>query len=289
MTARWWILIRALGYKIRYIVLIGYRLVGNAVSYFTPGPQFGGEPIQIFLLHRIQKIPTDASTASIAFDRLMELIANFTFLIIGTICFIRLEVFKDFPASEILFIAVVLLGLPITILGMIRIGIRPFSFLLGSLGKFYSIRTIMESNAYGKIAHTIYSSELLAESICQKHPVVIFQSMGFSILNWGCIFFEFGLMLHFLGLELKITELIILITAARIAFLTPLPGGLGVLEAGQVLILKSLGFNPSFGLSLCVIMRARDLIFGSIGLWLMSVYLFSANRQSIQSSDFRPR
>ena len=44
-SARWWLILRAQGHRISYLTLAGYRLAAFGVTYFTPGPQFGGEPL----------------------------------------------------------------------------------------------------------------------------------------------------------------------------------------------------------------------------------------------------
>ena len=46
-SGRWWIILRSQGHRIPYLRLVGYRLAAFGVTYFTPGPQFGGEPVQV--------------------------------------------------------------------------------------------------------------------------------------------------------------------------------------------------------------------------------------------------
>jgi hypothetical protein len=41
----------------------------------------------------------------------------------------------------------------------------------------------------------------------------------------------------------------------------------GALEASQVLALGALGINPSTGISLSLLIRARDIALGGLGLW----------------------
>ena len=48
MTARWWIILRADNPGIPFWPLIRYRLAVFGLSYFTPGPQVGGEPLSEF-------------------------------------------------------------------------------------------------------------------------------------------------------------------------------------------------------------------------------------------------
>jgi len=56
--------------------------------------------------------------------------------------------------------------------------------------------------------------------------------------------------------------------AARLAILLPFPGGLGALEASQVIVLSGLGYTPAQGAALALLIRARDLVFGGAGLLL---------------------
>ena len=82
---------------------------------------------------------------------------------------------------------------------------------------------------------------------------------------------EYWLTLRFLGVQLNLSQTIGALAAARIAFLTPLPGGIGALEASQVIVLQALGFHPAMGISVSLLIRARDLTLGGIGLWWAAV------------------
>ncbi len=83
---------------------------------------------------------------------------------------------------------------------------------------------------------------------------------------------EYWLTLYFLGLPLNLGSAIIALTAARLAFLTPLPAGLGALEAGQILAMQALGAPAEVGLSASLLIRLRDLIIGGLGLWLVGYF-----------------
>lgn len=52
ITARWWLILRAESQRVPFLPLIGYRLAAFGMSYFTPGPQVGGEPLQILYLQK---------------------------------------------------------------------------------------------------------------------------------------------------------------------------------------------------------------------------------------------
>jgi uncharacterized membrane protein YbhN (UPF0104 family) len=81
---------------------------------------------------------------------------------------------------------------------------------------------------------------------------------------------DFALALRFVGLILPLADIISALTLARIAFLVPTPGGLGALEASQMLVMQALGLNPILGLSLSLLLRGRDLLMGGVGLSLIS-------------------
>lgn len=83
LSARWWLILRAQGYRIPYLTLAAYRLAAFSVAYFTPGPHVGGEPWQVFLPQQRHGVPGTVALASLGMDKLLDLLANFTFLVLG--------------------------------------------------------------------------------------------------------------------------------------------------------------------------------------------------------------
>jgi glycosyltransferase 2 family protein len=79
--------------------------------------------------------------------------------------------------------------------------------------------------------------------------------------------FEYWLTIRILGVYMQPAQVIAALTAARLAFLLPVPAGLGVLEAGQVAAMHLLGFDPVVGISASLLIRARDITLGAVGLW----------------------
>ena len=68
---RWWLLLRALGHRLPYIATTRYRLAAFAVSYFTPGPHFGGEPLQVLLVRQRHGVPAPAALAAVGMYKLL--------------------------------------------------------------------------------------------------------------------------------------------------------------------------------------------------------------------------
>ena len=80
-------------------------------------------------------------------------------------------------------------------------------------------------------------------------------------------------MSFFLGAPLSLSEVTAVVVVARLAFFTPLPAGIGVLETALPWMTATLGLGASLGLSLCLIIRARDLLLSFAGLGFTVKYL----------------
>jgi len=256
MTGRWWLILRTLGHHLPYLALTRYRLASFAVSYFTPGPQFGGEPIQVFALRQLHDIPGTTGTASVGLDKLLELIVNFSFLVFGiSIALIGAWLPTEWRNSGLVF-GLGLLAFPLTYLILMFAGRKPLNKLIDCLpGKI----------AQNWISIALRNVEVEMSAFCIKHPRTVFLATMISLSIWVGMVFEYWMLTHFLGLQLSFVQVISALTAARLALLTPLPGGLGALESTQVLALQTLGFEPAYGISISLLIRLRDIIIGSVG------------------------
>ena len=272
-SSRWWLIVRALGYRIPYIALARYRLASFGLSYFTPGPQFGGEPLQIYFLNANHQVPTDTALASVSLDKLLEMLANFTFLSIGIFLVVSQGLFfQEMTGTVVAFSAGMVILLLAYLLALLS-GKMPLTwiFSLIPLKKRWqtSVRVIRQ---------TLLDAESQIGVFCRHQPRILIQSSLLSGLIWISLLGEYALALRFLGLETSLINILTIIVFARLAFLTPLPGGLGALEAGQVIAMQLLGLDPVFGVSMSLFIRVRDTIFGLLGLWIGSA---SSNNNSI--------
>ncbi|GAP07067.1 conserved hypothetical protein [Anaerolinea thermolimosa] len=84
-TWRWQFLLSSLGVRFSFLPLLAYRLAGFGVSYFSPGPQFGGEPYQVYLLSSRHNVKVSLAVASVYLDKAVEGLTNWVFLIPGLI------------------------------------------------------------------------------------------------------------------------------------------------------------------------------------------------------------
>jgi len=273
-SGRWWLILRSMGYRVTYIMLSMYRIAGFGVSYFTPGPQFGGEPLQFALLKKRHAIPNSGGVSSIYLDKLLEVLVNFTFLVFGMVTILLTGMAKQYMQTWMWLVIFAIAAFPfIHFAGLIR-GNKPLSWLLSRM-------PMSNDKSVIKVRQTVYEAEEQITRFFREKPITFLKSLLVSLAILSGMILEYGLLAHFLGIPLTFIQIITSFTAARLAFLTPLPGGLGALEISQVLAMQSIGFSAVEGISLSLVIRGRDILIGLIGLWLGGWYL----RNSIVKSE----
>lgn len=258
---RWWLILRAEGVEVSVISVFRYRLAAFGVSYFTPGPHFGGEPLQVYFIHRRHGAPMATALATVTLDKLIELLINFAFLMAGLITVAASGLLGGELRWEAALAAGGALSLPaLYLLGLWR-GQRPITGLTRGLAARFPAAEWWE-----RISSVVEPAENQMGEFGRNHPVTVLVALGVSLLAWCTMILEFGLLLHFLGIRPGLSGLIAIMTAARLALLTPLPGALGALEGGQVLAFEALGYGPEVGLAVSLLIRGRDVCFGLVGL-----------------------
>ncbi|MDX1415791.1 MAG: lysylphosphatidylglycerol synthase transmembrane domain-containing protein [Candidatus Promineifilaceae bacterium] len=268
LNSRWWIILRSQGERIPFFSLLGYRLATFGVSYFTPGPHMGGEPLQIYLVEKEQGTPRATAIAALSLDKSLELLVNFAFLLAGVILIFRQRTLGGVVRAEAIGFAVALLLIPAAYLTAVWMGSAPLTGLMRQL-----LHLPLESKLprwrarIFRAQQIVQTSERETTRFCRQSPRALFFAFLVTILGWLLMISEFWLMVSFLGIPLTPLQLITALTAARIAILLLLPGGFGVLEASQALAFGAMGLNPAIGISTTLLIRLRDVLIGVVGLW----------------------
>lgn len=266
-SGRWWALLAAMGHRVAYGLLSLHRLAGFGISYFTPGPQVGGEPVQVLLLKRRHDVPAATAVASVGLDRLLEMMVNLSILMAGLVVTLRGTWIRSRVSAGVLIPVGLLLALPVAYLLLVWAGRMPLTALLKRGGEWLNHRGV-----YLRARAAVQDGERRAATLLREKPGSVLAALLASLVSWVGMVGEYWLMLSFLGVRLTPVQLVSVLTAARIAFLLPLPGGLGTLEAGQVLMFEALGLDPAVGLSVSFLIRGRDVLFGLAGLWWAGAY-----------------
>lgn len=268
LNARWWLILRGQGYPVRFLPLLGYRLATFGVSYFTPGPHVGGEPLQVYLVEKEQQVPRATAVAAMTLDKSLELLVNFLFLLAGVMLIVQQRLLAGPSGVTVLILVGILLLIPVAYLGAVSLNKRPLSAAMKRLsaGSLWA----RMSGRHGRLpaaAEMLESSEVAMAGFLRGNPLALLPAFLVSLLSWLLMIGEFWLMTAFLGAPLTAVQLVTALTAARLAILLFLPGGLGVLEASQVLAFTLVGLNPAIGISVGLLIRARDVLLGALGLW----------------------
>lgn len=266
-SGRWWSILVGLRHKLDYLLVSAYRLAGFSVSYFTPGPHIGGEPLQVYLVNKRNDVPLSTASGSVVMEKALELLANFAFLSLGIFITSRMGLLSAEIGSLVGLLSISGVLLAIGLLAAICAGWKPLARLLGLVPT--------GSTTFERIRNVAMEAENQLTRLCRERPVSLVAGLGFSVLSWVALLFEYWLALTFLGLDPEPIEAVAALTAARLAILLPFPGALGALEASQVLALTSLGYTVAEGAALGLLIRARDLLFGGVGLFLTARYLRS--------------
>jgi uncharacterized protein (TIRG00374 family) len=268
-SGRGWLILRAFGCRVNYLWLAAYRLSAFSISYFTPGQQFGGEPLQVYWLHKRHQVAGTTALTAVALDRLFDMLSNFTFLMAGIVIVLRAGLLNGTTAVDpraVTWLAGLFL-LPLAYLLAIWAGRSPLASALTRLP-----RKLRNHTRLSGLAGSVAVAEQQAASLLRRKPATILWLGLVSGMVWLLTVAEFWLMVHLFGQNLTLVQTILALTAARLAFLTPLPGGLGALEAGQVLAMQAIGLEPALGISVSLLIRARDISLGlagiGIGAWL---------------------
>jgi uncharacterized membrane protein YbhN (UPF0104 family) len=263
MTMRWWLVVHAENPRLPFAPLIGYRLAVFALSYFTPGPQVGGEPLQIIYLRRNHNITFARAASAVIIDILLEFLGNFVFIGFGLVAVARVGILGasgggGLAAAGWAALAALMTWPPVH-LALLHRGRYPLSSVL---------QAILPRFERARWFRLVLVSEHLASTFLRRHPRALLGSLAASLVAWSGMGLEYVLMLEFLGVHVTLWQAVAALTASLLAFLMPLPGGLGALEASQVLALGALGYPAATAIGLTLLMRARDLLNGGLGLLL---------------------
>lgn len=255
MTLRWWLIVRAEARRVTFWPLVAVRLAVFGVSYFTLGPQIGGEPLQVLALRQKYGLSYTHATATVLMDKLLEFLVNFLLLAVGLAAVFRAGFIPEngSQATGSLVALGALIAWPPLHLLLLARGRYPLSFFLKKLPRT-------------KLTRFLRAAEHLAGRFCQRRFPALLAALGVSLLAGLGLLLDYALMLLFVGLRLPFWQVIAGWTAGWLSFLVPLPGGLGALEASQVFALGALGVSAATAISVTLLIRARDLLLGGLGL-----------------------
>jgi uncharacterized protein (TIRG00374 family) len=262
---RWQILTQALATPVSLLKLLSIRQAGQAVSFITPGPQFGGEPLQVYWLYKYG-LPLRKALLSLGLDRFFELWVNFSVLLLAVLLLLTgiggdniNNTIGDWQTALVPLL--VFLGL---MLSLAWILIKQPQWINNRLE---SIAARWQHNHRLNNINQHWQSlgdDLRIALRTQKTRFLL--AIALSLLGWAGLLGELYLILQFVGIDADLSSFFIILVAMRMALLLPMPGGVGTIEASVLWSFHILNLPASAALGLIALIRVRDAIVLLIGL-----------------------
>jgi uncharacterized membrane protein YbhN (UPF0104 family) len=133
-----------------------------------------------------------------------------------------------------------------------------------------ALRAALPKFKRNKWIRFIIVAEQMAGLFCQRNPRALLSATAASLAAGAGMISEYMLITSFLGIDLHSWQTVAGWATSWLSFLVPVPGGLGALEASQVFTLDAFGISAALALSVVLLIRARDLLIGGLGLLLAS-------------------
>ncbi|MCB1648490.1 MAG: lysylphosphatidylglycerol synthase transmembrane domain-containing protein [Gammaproteobacteria bacterium] len=261
---RWRELLLALATPVSRMRLLGNRLAGQTISFLTPGPQFGGEPLQVFWLVRGTGVALHRALLSLSLDRLIELWVNFSLLALGIVFVLGASDSRLPQGLPALGALVLLLALSSALLFLL---LRRPQRWLPTLKRW-----CQHWLQHPRLAGLDIQWEQLDRDLSRlpvEHLKLLFRCLLLSLLSWAAILAELWWLMNCAGIHPDPAGFALIAVSIRLAMLLPLPGGIGTIEAAVVWALPTLGAGVAEAATLILLMRSRDvalLICGFIAL-----------------------
>lgn len=252
---RWQLICKLLNAPVSLLKLLLIRQAGQAISFITPGPQFGGEPLQVYWLYQRCQLAIHSALLALGLDRLFELVVNFSVLIIAVLLLMLSPSAEANNWQNILLVLSLLLSALAAIVWLL---IKQPHRLLGWLKPLTS-RWQQHPKLQHLDSHWQSLSRDLSTAVNQQKPALL-QALLLSLLGWTGLLAELALLLSFFDLALDFWEFLLILVAMRLAFLLPLPVGIGSLEAALLWAFHFLNLPNEAVLGLIALMRLRDVL-----------------------------
>ena len=266
-TQRWITLVKGLDLSIPFYQLLQIRQAGQSISFMTPGPQFGGEPLQIYWLCKQQHWPIHKALLAVGVDRFYELWINFGVLLISVILLMITSGSTITNLSttlnwQTIFLVLLLILLSLSLLGgfILKHPDRVFIWLKRVTHYWQHHPRLINLETHWQYLH------LDLKQLITHRKSALLSAFMWSLIGWGSLISELWLILSFFDLKLSFSHFMMIFVAMRLAFLLPLPGGIGTLEVSLFWVFQILDLPLGAVMSVIAMMRLRDAITLLIGL-----------------------
>ncbi len=235
-------------------------LVGFMTMYLTPIPRVGGAPVRAEFLHKKYGISFRQAMKSVVIDEISEATMWVLFIMVGVVFFFDRIGIPQLNKTFILAIIIFLLAV------VVLVGIYAMSFkrkqVLSKIVKWFN----MEKSKGGQFLQDF--EEDMINFFHPKNPV-LWEALALSFFKHFVDLVRNVFIIFALGGGIHWGLGIISYMMFSIGYALPVPGALGVQEAGQALTFGLLGLGPETGVVLSLLIRGADLVFVAMGAILL--------------------
>lgn len=275
VSARWWYLLWGFGHKLPFWRTVRYRATVYGLSYVTPGPQVGGEVLQVYYPVKGHAVPTAASITAATVDKSLEFLGNFSFIMVGIVVMLVGQRVVSGADLYAMIASSTLMLIPAILLVFVARGRHPLSTVVkgarrvvpSPVRKWLRV-TFPSLPNIDNMHQTVFHSEELMAWLWEHRKGSILMALLLTIVALILVAVDFWMIAEAIGLGLTKTQTIGTMVMVYFAYLLPVPGGLGAIEAAVVLSFTTFGFSTAQALSVALIMRVRDTVQAVIGLAL---------------------
>ena len=249
------------------------RIAGEAVNNLTPTASIGGEGVKAYLL-RSYGIGVDVGLASVVAAKTALTVAQVAFILLGLPFFL----FRFGWGVHSWWVLGLVMGGAYGFVfvlirwqrkGMMAMAVRTLQ------GWFPRWRTLQQWEAGARRI----DAQLL--QLYDGAPQIFLVSVVYHFFGWVLGAVEVFVVLGLIGVPITLIDALIIesmvqpVTAAALF----IPGALGVREAGGVFLSRLLGIEAGAALALMVLKRAREAVYNSIGLLVLTRAGYRWNRR----------
>ncbi|HYD02971.1 MAG TPA: lysylphosphatidylglycerol synthase transmembrane domain-containing protein, partial [Alphaproteobacteria bacterium] len=182
LTWRWHAISQSMGHKITFKNLFVYKVIGNAINFFTLGPRIAGEAAQVRLLAN-HKIKPSNALSTIVVDKMVETTTSGILFIIG-LFLVSLKYAIPQSTGAIMILGGILLTLIIGIFYYRMLSSKHFFLHI-----FTFLRLHKSKNKFLKgIEKGIIEMELRMIKFYKRDHKVFVLAVAISLLSWLAMF-----------------------------------------------------------------------------------------------------
>lgn len=248
------ILLAGFGQEANFFYLWRLIFTGFVVSYIAPSFDLAGQTVKALILSS-QGISRPAAMAALAIDAMARFLVNSVGALVVAVGVVGyLGIYSSLRTATFSTLVIVAVA-AIILWRFLRGG--------GSMTKF--LHRYLPTHHRQDFED--FDQMLVKFVRGSRRPILA--AILISALGYALEIVEVGIVLWFLGRKPELLTVLVIYLAIYVPKTLPVPGGLGFAEAGGAFAPALIGSSGALGLSVALLLRARDLTGLAVGIWTL--------------------